>query len=450
MLSSRHTPQGGLCLVVPPQTKHPRRLGCNRINDNIHQMQANPVSTANSIALGEPAPAEAMRRIERTLQLQHFKWDTHVGDSNVLSSEPFLVTEHAWGWLCKRAEQAAQEMFAFEREIARSPTLLEVIGVPHPLRKLFRDFQPRESLRTLRFDFHPTSTGWLLSEVNSDVPGGFGEASFLPEFFEPFRGNAIVVTSPLSVWASAAETQLKKGHVALLHAPGYLEDQQVVRVLGRELSTRGFTPHLIQSPESLQWRDGSAYLAKDNSIWIDNIIRFFQAEWLAKLPIRSGWEKLLRGSESCRVSNPLESVISESKRLPLSFDLMKSASPTWRELFPACRDLREISGSEREEWVLKAAYANNGDAVHIGADLPQRSWERLLRKAQKSPRDWVVQRRFETISLQSLRGPVRPCVGVFVIGDKAAGAYVRLSAGQITDAYAMEAPLFVLPEEEWR
>jgi hypothetical protein len=413
-------------------------------------MQAESGSTRNSIVLGERVPIEAMRHIERILQLHHFKWDTHVGDLNVLSPEPFLIAENVWKWLCKKAEQAAQEMFAFEREIACSPTLQEVIGVPRPLQKLFRDFRTQDTLRTLRFDFHPTSTGWLLSEVNSDVPGGFGEASFLPELFEPFRGRAIAATSPLSVWASAAETVLRRGHIALLHAPGYLEDQQVVRVFGRELRTRGFIPHLIQSPESLQWSKGSAYLAQDNSVQIGSVIRFFQAEWLAKLPSRSGWEKLLRGSDSCRVSNPLESVISESKRLPLSFDLINAASHTWRELFPACRDPREISPSEREEWVLKAAYANTGDAVHSGADLPKLTWEKMLRTAQKSPRDWVLQRRFETVTLQSFRGPVRPCVGVYVIGNKAAGAYVRLSTSQITDAHAMEAPLFVLPEEEQR
>jgi hypothetical protein len=153
-------------------------------------MPAEQVSIANSIALGEPVPAEVMRRIERTLQLHHFKWDTHVGDSNVLSSQPFLIADTTWKWLCAKAEQAAKEMFAFEQEIALRPTLQEVIGIPRPLQKLFRGFKPQYSLRTMRFDFHPTSTGWLLSEVNSVVPGGFGEASFLPKLFASLAHSA--------------------------------------------------------------------------------------------------------------------------------------------------------------------------------------------------------------------------------------------------------------------
>jgi hypothetical protein len=126
---------------------------------------------------------------------------------------------------------------------------------------------------------------------------------------------------------------------------------------------------------------------------------------------------------------------------------MHATSHTWRELIPVCRDPREIPESGRDDWVLKAAYSNTGDAVHIGAELPKRVWKALLKNAQKNPFCWVAQRRFETLTLESFRGPVRPCVGIFVIGSKVAGAYVRLATSQITDAHAMEAPLFVMREE---
>jgi glutathionylspermidine synthase len=414
---------------------------------NISQMQAEPHSPEIGISLGERVPAEAMRSIACRLQLQHFKWDTHVGDSSVLSPEPVLIAEKEWKWLCMKAENAAQEMFAFERELACSPELQRIIGVPRPLQKLFRPSEDQKNLRTLRFDFHPTVAGWVISEVNSDVPGGFGEATFLPVLFEPYRGKAAAPMTPLRLWANAAELHFDKGHIALLHAPGYLEDQQVVRVLGGELRTHGSTPHLIQSPEALQWRNGCACLARDKSIRIEAVIRFFQAEWLAKLPVRTGWQELFNGCTSTRVSNPLESVLSESKRLPLIFDHFTASSRTWRELFPACCDPREISESTREDWVLKAAYSNTGDAVHLGSDMSKEAWAHLLRTAQRNPLNWVAQRRFETVTLQSLRGPVRPCVGVFVIGDRAAGAYVRLSANQVTDGQAMEAAMFVVPEE---
>ena len=117
-------------------------------------------------------------------------------------------------------------------------------------------------------------------------------------------------------------------------------------MLGSELRMRGFIPHVIQSPEALRWHNGSACLARNREIRINGVIRFFQAEWLAKLPARTGWRELFRG-RATRVSNPLESVISESKRLPLSFTSLNAASDTWRELFPACREPQEIDVAER-------------------------------------------------------------------------------------------------------
>lgn len=401
----------------------------------------------HQIRLGTQVSADAMGSIRRQLQLGHFKWDAQVGDSGVLSSQPLLIAEDEWRWLCKKAEDAAEELFAFEKEIACSPALQKLIGVPRKLQNLLGTVRNESSLRTLRFDFHPTATGWVVSEVNSDVPGGFGEASALPQLFEAFRGGAILPINPLFAWGTAAKAMVGTGHVALLHAPGYLEDQQVVLVLARELKRRGLVPHLVQSPEALLWRKGCAYLARDSQLPISAIIRFYQAEWLARLPDRTRWREVLRGGAT-HVSNPLESVISESKRLPLSFAFLHARSDTWRELFPECCDPRELDVSSREQWVLKAAYSNTGDAVHIGANLSEDAWRHLLRAAQRSPSGWIAQRRFETLALESSHGAVRPCIGVFLIGKQAAGAYVRLSSTQVTDAYALEAPLFLLPEED--
>ena len=155
---------------------------------------------------------------------------------------------------------------------------------------------------------------------------------------------------------------------------------------------------------------------------------------------------LIQGQYPDLVVNPALSVISESKRLPLVFPLIASGSTVCRELFASCADPRELNRSMREKWVLKAAYANTGDHVYLGSELRPFDWERLLGVAQRSPEKWVAQQLFETISLPSSLGPLKPCIGMFVIGGQAAGAYVRLSHKQITDAFALEAPLFVIPK----
>ena len=400
-----------------------------------------------SITLGPAVASETLHSIERRLQLDHSKWDTQVGDTHVLSAQPLLIAEETWAWLCGKAEAAACELFAIECEIAASPKLQERIGVPRPFRKLLPTCRFDQRLRTLRFDFHPTADGWAISEVNSDVPGGFGEARALPELFRPFVDGVVSPTDPLSTWGDTVESEVERGSVALLHAPGYLEDQQVVLILARELNRRGFRTHLIQSPEILDWKAGGiATITRAPHEKLSGVIRFFQAEWLANLPKNSGWQKLFTANGFTRVSNPTHCVISESKRLPLSFPFIKSKHETLSQLFPKCTEPKEISGRPREDWVLKGSYANTGDAVYMGGEMPQREWDSLLRRAWQRPSEWIAQERFDTLNLESQHGAVRPCVGVFVIGGRAAGAYVRLSRTRVTDAYAFEAPLFIVSE----
>jgi len=395
------------------------------------------------IRLGDPLPPLALAGIERTLQLRHFKWDTQVGDRRVLCPQPFLIAEAEWNALRTQAEQAARELARIEREVAGDESLQARIGLPRPFRKLLAPAAASD-LRALRFDFHPTASGWIASEVNADVPGGFTEAAHLPRLYQPHQPGLLCPPSPLQVWGDKLEAVAGDAHVALLYAPGYLEDQQVVLALSAELRDRARTPVLLQSPESLHWANGHAHLRADPRIRFAAVVRFYQAEWLAQLPRQTGWEPLfLPGTSTC-VVNPALSVISESKRLPLIFPSLASPSAACRELFPTSVDPRVLTRAMQEKWVLKAAYANNGDHVYLGSELTQRDWEKLLRIAQRNPERWVAQQRFETIDLPSASGPLKPCLGLFVIGGQGAGAYVRLSATQKTDAFALEAPLFIV------
>ena len=410
-------------------------------------MQPPLTSMTAPIRLGEPIPADALQSIQRVMQLRHFKWDTQVGDTSILFSQPLLMAQSTWDWLAAKAEKAAQEIYALEQLIAGDPVLCRRIGVPRALRKLLKPGASVNSLRVLRFDFHPTPNGWLLSEVNTDVPGGFGEASMLPALFRPFQQQGVTPPCPLEIWGEAVAAEVIPGHVALLCAPGHLEDQQVVLTLGRELARRGFTPHLVQSPAALHWRNGCARLAGTTAVRLSLVVRFFQAEWLARLPGRSGWRELFKPQSGTRLCHPSECVISESKRLPLCFEAAEKSCPTLRELWPECREPTGVNEADRAEWVLKAAYSNTGDEVHLGVEIPALPWKRLLRKAQRNS-SWIAQRRFDTVTLASVRGPLKPCVGVFVVGSRAAGAYVRLSTTQVTNAHALEAPCFILPDEK--
>ena len=137
---------------------------------------------------------------------------------------------------------------------------------------------------------HPTADGWRVSEINSDVPGGFTESSRFAELVAERCGAGEITGDPGAAWTSAvAEAAPLGGVVALLSAPGWVEDVQVVAHLAARLRASGLVAHLA-SPQQLHWVEGRAHLAND-AAWIplDAIVRFYQAEWLARLPCRAAW-----------------------------------------------------------------------------------------------------------------------------------------------------------------
>lgn len=273
-------------------------------------------------------------------------------------------------------------------------------------------------------------------------PGGFGEASVLPALYkEEYAQGALLPADPLRIWGNAIQSGVSGRTAALLYAPGFLEDEQVARTLARELRNHGFTTHLVQSPFALKWHHRSASLRSNPAVNIDLLIRFYQVEWLSQLPGWTGWKNILRSNDRPRVINPTISAISESKRLGLCFHRFSERTTTLQRLLPECREPSDIIGLPKDDWVLKKTYSNTGDAVYLGTNMVSVDWSSLLANARRHSHHWVAQRRFETLTLPSATGPVKPCVGVFVIAGQAAGAYVRLSRTQITDAYSLEAPV---------
>ena len=87
----------------------------------------------------------------------------------------------------------------------------------------------------MRFDFHLTTEGWRISEVNSDVPGGFTEASHFArlvsgEYGLPPAGD------PLAAWANAIAHSAAGKPVALAYTPGFVEDMQIMACMRGELA----------------------------------------------------------------------------------------------------------------------------------------------------------------------------------------------------------------------
>lgn len=404
-------------------------------------------SLAPKLRLGRPLSAVQLAEIERQLHLKLNKWDTQVGDTEVLSSQPIILSRGGWTELQRIAEQLAEETRLQEIKVATDRALQKHIGVPRSVRALLGTSAepPTATMRAMRFDFHPTKEGWRVSEVNSDVPGGWREATSLPQLFQAQYPELIAPCSPLAAWCDSVHDLVGSGHVALLSAPGFLEDQQVILTFERELRSRGVPCFLMQSPKALDWDSGDCR-SRTHGIRMSAVVRFYQLEWLCRLPLHTGWKALLLAAEP-PVVNPTIAAISESKRFPLAFNRTREC-PVWQVFVPESCDPRDVHSHDWDQCVLKATYSNTGDHVHFCSELSTRARERMISMALKHPSEWVAQRRFDTLPLKSVRGLLFPCIGVFVVNGRAVGAYGRLSSSPIVDGAAIEAPVMIDPTDD--
>lgn len=405
-----------------------------------------PAATPD-LRAGPALNTAAMSAVRRKLVLNGFKWDPQVGDVDTLAPFPIVLKRSVWAKLATQAEQLTREAMAAETEIIRRPELLSRLGLPRALRLLLAQggpFTPAAG-RIIRYDFHPTTDGWKISEANTDVPGGFTEGSYFTALMAAHFPGWHPAGDPAQAWCDAlAAAAGDHGAVALLSAPGYLEDHQVISFLAARLRERGCRAYL-SNPVQIQWRDGVAHL--DPAVHqgpLAVLVRFYQAEWLARLPRSTGWEYFIRGGKTL-VANPPLVVIPESKRFPLVWNELSTDLPTWRALLPETREVRHALGND--DWILKTAYCNTGDTVCMRDQLSRRAWLSARLSAWLNPGQWLAQRRFTSVPIATPAGPRHVCLGIYTVNGRAAGAYVRLAEKPVIDYAAVDAALLIEENE---
>lgn len=397
----------------------------------------------NALWAGEEICDRDFSAIRRRAMLRGCKWDSQVGDVTALARFPLVIGAREWEKISAWAESLASEADTAAGEILARPELIARLGLPGALcRVLAGNESPTPSAgHVMRFDFHFTTEGWRISEANSDVPGGFSEAShftaMMAEHFPALR----MAGNPAEDWANTLACAAgENGAVALLCAPGYMEDHQVIAFLAERLRERGCRAFPAK-PAQIEWRDRTAWL---DTAWhsgsLDAIVRFYQAEWLAWLPHTAAWAHFFRGG-STPVANPGHAVISESKRFPLVWDRLRTAMETWHALLPETRDPRDVKWDEG--WLLKTAMCNTGDHVHHREWMSARDWTKTRLAASLFPGKWVAQRRFESVPVATPDGPRHACVGVYTVNGKVAGAYARLSETPVVNFAATDVALLV-------
>ncbi len=394
----------------------------------------------------EPLPPTLFAQIRHRTIFECCKWDPQVEDVSTLCPFPLILNHADWQEISLLAEELASETMAIEAELVAKPSLHKQLSFPRSIRKIFEQVSESKpsagSARIMRFDFHFTTHGWKISEANTDVPGGFVEASgFTSLISEQYPGTSF--SSPADMLADAmAETAREHRIVALVHATAFTDDRQVMVFLAKKLEHRGIQAVLV-APDHLRWANGKASVASD---WfngpVDFVFRFFPAEWLPNLPRRCDWFHFFHGSET-PLCNPATALLTQSKRLPIVWNQLATKAPAWRRLLPETAALSQVDWSNERDWVLKPALGRVGESIGLYGATDEKEWKSIRKAARRDPDEWIAQRRFEPVPLFLNNEKTFPCIGVYTIDGRAAGAYGRISSNGLINHRAQDIAVLV-------
>jgi len=395
----------------------------------------------------DPLDAKAFAEVKTAAIFDCCKWDPQVEDVCSMSPLPIVLTPAAWRELVDLAEALAREMAEAEAAVLRAPRRLKTLGLPWRLRRRLAKpanvVSPTRHLRLIRFDFHLTSEGWRISEANSDVPGGFNEASGFTKLIAERYAELRAASDPAEALVRAIDRRIgRPGTVALIHATAYSDDRQVMAYLARRLKRMGHKG-LLAAPDHLIWRSGKAFVATGaGQTPVDLIFRFFPADWLAALPWRCDWGPLLGGSLT-PLCNPGLAIICQSKRFPLLWDTLSLELPTWNALLPRTYDVRAIQSRGDGDWVFKPAFGRAGEMIGMRGATPCFEMAAIEKSVRRYPQQWVAQERFNAVPLRSAIGDVFPCIGVYTLDGTAIGAYGRIAEKPLIDQSARDAAILL-------
>lgn len=374
-------------------------------------------------------PGDKFQDYRVDVMFDGYKWDFQAGGENTITDKVVLLEPEELEFLAASAMELYQETLAMEAALKERPDLMIKMGISPTMAEALAacHYDPSRHVRFMRFDFHPATNGWQISEVNSDVPAGYPEASILPDLaqkyfpgYESAANFGQILTRQLEHLAAPGST------LAYLHDTHTVEDYQILHFLGDLMEAKGYQS-FYGDPAHLKWEGSEA-------AGFGGIVRYYPVEWL-EFAKGVDWQAFLNSrTPSC--NHPL-ALLTQSKRLPLVWKELGISVPAWERLLPAtvCPSTRLT----REGFILKPAFGRVGEGINIPGTMSQEEDLGIRLAAAEDPHQWVAQKLFESLPFQGLHLNF----GVFVVDGEFAGVYARSSAQARIDADASELPVLV-------
>ncbi len=382
------------------------------------------------------------------LMFDAYKWDPQFFDSNTIAKQALVITDEEHKELERLTEQLDEETRKAEDLLNKNLKLAKPLALPKKIYKelkKMKNYDPDKHIRLMRYDFHPTIEGkWAVSEVNSDVPGGFAESSIMPQM-------AIDVLNEKSYWyknfgdilTNAIIKKVKaKGTIVLVHCTSYSDDRQVMQFLGDKLKQLGFRI-IYAAADHLRFKNQEAFSILDgNEGKVDAIIRFTPLEWLIDIKPKH-WEGYFDTiTPSC--NHPI-AIFAQTKRFPLVWDQLEKQGirlSTWRQLLPETVEVK--NAKHKNDYIFKPACGRVGEKISIKEACKEDEYRKIMADVKKYPKKYLAQKKFNSKPLISEEGEsFHVCLGSYSVEGKHAGYYARISKLPRIDSYAADIPVLI-------
>lgn len=393
-------------------------------------------------------PDENYEEYRLSLMFQCYKWDPQFLDSNTIAKYALVITKEEHEELKRLTEELDKETRAAEEFLNQHQEFLKPLALPKKVSKEIKNmknYDPDKHVRLMRYDFHPTIDGtWAVSEVNSDVPGGFAEASFMPKAAKKYlpENDYYSINFGEMMVEAIAQKVPKNGKIMMVHCTSYSDDRQVMQFLGDRLEEKGFRI-IYGAADHIRFKDHQAYSILDgNEGPLDGIFRFTPLEWLTDIKPKKWQGYFDTTTVSC--NHPI-AMYAQTKRFPLIWDQLEKEGVSlknWRELLPDTLEVKD--GGKKEGYIYKPACGRVGEKISIKEACQDDEYQKILKDVKKHPKKYLAQKKFISKPLLGENGETyHVCLGSYTIELKHGGYYARISKTPRIDSNAADIPVLI-------
>lgn len=385
------------------------------------------------------------------LMFDCYKWDPQFLDNNTVSKHALVITEEEHEEIKRITESLDKETIEAENFLNTNLHLAKKLALPKKIYgelKRMENYDSEKHVRLMRYDFHPVVDGsFSVSEVNSDVPGGFAESTLMPEeAIKALTNNNIDKYSFIKfgdILASSIKEKIKEnGTIFFVHCTCYSDDRQVMQYIGDKLEKDGYRV-IYGAADHIRFKDKKAYsILSGNEVEIDAIFRFTPLEWLKDMKPKF-WDGYFDTiTTSC--NHPV-AIFAQTKRFPLIWDKLEKEGlklDTWKKYLPETIEVKKAKG--RDGFIFKPACGRVGEKISIKEACTKDEYKEILKDVKKHPNEYLAQKKFISKPVIDEDGKeFHVCLGSYTVNGKHSGYYARVSKLPRIDSNAADIPVLI-------